>query len=134
MEEKRILVKTDNMAMRWGEMDSLGHMNNVSYYRYFEEGRISWFDGLNIGYRSVDQGPILGTMTCKYLKPAVYPVEFCLKTYIGELSKRSFTMWGDLYNSRKSDELFATSKAIMVWIDIKSGRSCDLPDRLRDLF
>ncbi|HEV8260162.1 MAG TPA: thioesterase family protein, partial [Burkholderiales bacterium] len=31
-------------------MDALGHMNNASYFRYFEQARISWFDSLKIGY------------------------------------------------------------------------------------
>ena len=38
------LVRVDRVPMRWGEMDALGHMNNVSYFRYFEQARISWFD------------------------------------------------------------------------------------------
>ena len=26
----------------WGEMDALGHVNNVSYFRYFETARIDF--------------------------------------------------------------------------------------------
>ncbi|MBT6412518.1 MAG: acyl-CoA thioesterase, partial [Betaproteobacteria bacterium] len=38
--------------MRWGEMDSLAHMNNVAYLRYFEESRVAWFNELEIDYES----------------------------------------------------------------------------------
>src|SRR4026208_790458 len=69
------LVRVDRVPMRWGEMDALGHMNNVSYFRYFEQARISWFDSLTIDYRPGSEGPILGTMSCKYITPAVYPVD-----------------------------------------------------------
>ena len=49
--EEAKLVRTDVVPMRWGEMDALGHMNNVSYFRFFEQARISWFDSLDVVYR-----------------------------------------------------------------------------------
>jgi acyl-CoA thioester hydrolase len=52
MKDAGKLVKTDRMTMRWGEMDALGHMNNVSYFRYFEEVRIAWFESLKIEYKA----------------------------------------------------------------------------------
>jgi hypothetical protein len=67
--EEGKLVRVDRVAMRWGEMDALGHMNNVSYFRYFEQARISWFDTLAIDYRPGSEGPILGSLSCRYIKP-----------------------------------------------------------------
>jgi acyl-CoA thioester hydrolase len=127
------LLRTDRMPMRWGEMDALGHMNNVSYFRYFEQARISWFDSLEIDYRPGAEGPILGTMTCKYLKPAVYPVEFGLTTYAGRPGRSSFRMWHELYDAANPQERFAEVEAVMVWIDIADGRSRPLPDWMRNL-
>lgn len=127
------LLRTDRMPMRWGEMDALGHMNNVSYFRYFEQARISWFDSLEIDYRPGAQGPILGTMTCKYVKPAVYPVEFELTTYAGRPGRSSFRMWHELYDAASPQERFAEVEAVMVWIDIADGRSRPLPDWMRNL-
>ena len=67
--EEGRLARIDRVPMRWGEMDALGHMNNVSYFRYFEQARISWFDSLKIDYSPDSEGPILGTITCKFIKP-----------------------------------------------------------------
>src|SRR5262249_44704242 len=58
--EEGRLVRTDRVPMRWGEMDALGHMNNVSYFRFFEQARISWFESLGIDYSAGTEGPILG--------------------------------------------------------------------------
>lgn len=120
------------MPMRWGEMDALGHMNNVSYFRYFEQARISWFDSLEIDYRPGREGPILGTMTCKYLKPAVYPVDFELTTYAGRPGRSSFRMWHELFRAGEPEERYAEVEAVMVWIDISDGRSRPLPDWMRE--
>ena len=42
----RLLVHTSRQAVRWADMDMLGHVNNTSYFRYFEQARIEWVYGL----------------------------------------------------------------------------------------
>ena len=133
MNERRKLIRTDRMSMRWGEMDALGHMNNVSYLRYFEEVRIAWFKSLDLEYTAGTEGPILGTITCKYLKPAIYPVELEITSYIGKPGNSSFFMWHELYNASDPAERFAEAEAKLVWIDIGAGRSRPMPDWLRQM-
>ena len=120
------------MTMRWGEMDALGHMNNVAYLRYFEEVRIAWFKSLELDYRVGNEGPILGTITCKYIKPAVYPVEFEISSYAGNPGHSSFMMWHELYNANDREQRFAQAEAKLVWIDIGASRSRPMPDWLRE--
>ena len=131
MTQERRLIRTDRMTMRWGEMDALGHMNNVSYFRYFEEVRIAWFESLDIAYRAGSEGPILGTITCKYIKPAVYPADFEITSFIGQPGNSSFRMWHELYNANDPHERFAEAEAVLVWIDIGAGTSRPMPDWLR---
>ncbi len=132
MKDAGKLVQTDRMTMRWGEMDALGHMNNVSYFRYFEEVRIAWFERLNIEYQALGEGPILGTITCKYLRPAIYPLELEITTYIGIPGDASFRMWHELYNADDPKERFAEAEAVLVWIDIAAGRSRPMPGWMRN--
>ena len=131
MLEKKNLISSHVMKMRWGEMDTLGHMNNVSYYRYFEEGRVSWFDKIKVSYRQGGQGPILGTTTCRFLKPAIYPLTFELKTYVGKPGHSSFVMWQDLFLHNNPKVKFAEAESVLVWIDINEGKSLRMPDWLR---
>ena len=125
------LVREDRMRMRWGEMDSLAHMNNVSYMRYFEEARIAWFNELPIEYHPKAEGPILGTITCKYLKPAIYPCDFLIKTYVGGMGSRSFKMWHELIDAENPDVSYSEAEAILVWADIGEGASRPLPEWLK---
>ena len=129
--EEGRLVRTDRVPMRWGEMDALGHMNNVSYFRYFEQARISWFDTLRIDYRPGSEGPILGTLSCRYIRPAVYPAEIEVTTYVGKAGRSSFAMCHDMYLAGEPGMLFAQAQAVMVWIDISDGKSRPLPDWMR---
>ena len=32
----------------WGEMDALGHVNNIVYFRYFETARIAYFERVKL--------------------------------------------------------------------------------------
>ncbi|HVY04808.1 MAG TPA: thioesterase family protein [Burkholderiales bacterium] len=126
------LVRTDRVPMRWGEMDALGHMNNVSYFRFFEQARISWFESLSIDYSKGSEGPILGTLNCKYIKPAIYPVDIEVTTYVGKPGRSSFMMCHEMYRAGEPDELFAEAYAVMVWIDLADGKSRAIPDFLRE--
>lgn len=130
--EEGRLVRTDRVPMRWGEMDALGHMNNVSYFRYFEQARISWFDGLKIDYSPGSEGPILGTLSCRYVRPAVYPAEIEVTTYVGKAGRSSFGMFHEMYLAADPAVLFAQAEAVMVWIDISAGKSRPLPDWMRE--
>ena len=32
-----------DQVVDWGDMDSFGHVNNVVYFRYFENARVEYF-------------------------------------------------------------------------------------------
>jgi acyl-CoA thioester hydrolase len=130
--EEGRLVRTDRVPMRWGEMDALGHMNNVSYFRYFEQARISWFDSLNVDYRPGSEGPILGTLNCKYIRPAIYPADIEVTSYVGRPGRSSFMMFHEMYPAGEPQSLYAEAYAIMVWIDLSDGKSRPLPGWLRE--
>jgi acyl-CoA thioester hydrolase len=36
-----------NIPVAWGEMDAMGHINNIIYFRYFETVRIEYFNRLD---------------------------------------------------------------------------------------
>ena len=47
----------------WGEMDALGHVNNVAYFRYFENARIAYFERIKMWnfMEKTGIGPILAS-------------------------------------------------------------------------
>ena len=42
MNEERRLVHVERIAIRWGDMDAMGHVNNTIYFRYLEIVRVEW--------------------------------------------------------------------------------------------
>ena len=93
--------------------------------------RISWFDALDIDYRPGSEGPILGTLSCKYVRPAVYPAEIEVTTCVGKPGCSSFMMFHEMFRVGDPAMLYAEAQAVMVWIDITQGKARPLPDWMR---
>ena len=62
----------------WGDMDAFQHVNNVRYFRFFEDARIAYFEAIEIydpeapnAFGSV--GPILAATSCRFKAPLTYP-------------------------------------------------------------
>ena len=62
---------TMNIPVAWGEMDAMGHVNNIIYFRYFETVRIEYFNRLGMMdyQRESGIGPILASTEYRYKLP-----------------------------------------------------------------
>ena len=67
-----IVVPVD---VAWGDMDSYGHVNNVIYFRYFENARIAYLDrvGWLASMRETGLGPIVASTSARFRKAVAYP-------------------------------------------------------------
>lgn len=126
-------VHLERMRMRWGDMDALGHMNNTIYFRYFEQARISWFDAIGADYKTLPEGPILGSISCRFVLPAVYPCELEVTLVAGQPRRSAFALYSELRDADQPQKIYARCEAMMVWIDLADGKSRPLPDWMRAL-
>lgn len=125
------LVHVERMRMRWGDMDALGHMNNTIYFRYFEQARISWFDAIGADYKTLPEGPILGSINCRFVIPAVYPCELEVTLVAGQPRRSAFPLYSELRDATAAEKVYARCEAMMVWIDLTDGKSRPLPEWMR---
>jgi acyl-CoA thioester hydrolase len=126
-------IHVERMRLRWGEMDALRHLNNVAYFRYFEEARIHWFATLGIDYADEGEGPILGSIDNRFLKPAIYPADVLIELRVNRIGNSSFALGHAMRLESDPAIVFAEGEAVLVWIDIASGKSRPLPQRIRAL-
>jgi acyl-CoA thioester hydrolase len=63
------------LDVAWGDMDSYGHVNNVVYFRYFENARIAYLDrvGWSASKERSGLGPILHSTSARFRKAVTYP-------------------------------------------------------------
>ncbi|MDQ6619692.1 MAG: acyl-CoA thioesterase [Pseudomonadota bacterium] len=124
--ESRTLVHISLQAIRWGDMDSLGHVNNTVYFRYMEQARIEWlYAHRPEGYGAT--GPVIVNASCTFMAPLVYPGDVEVRMYLGELGHSSV---GSYYDLSMNGTVYAEGAAKIVWVDRASGRPVPLPDDL----
>src|SRR5438093_3414839 len=82
------------MPVYWGEMDSFGHVNNIYYFRYFEQSRLEYFRQVRWEGFSVDRGvgPILGSVEARFRKPVKWPDILAISARVSDLGTDRMTM------------------------------------------
>ncbi len=119
------------MDVRWGELDVLGHINNVTYLRYFEEGRVRWLSDNGWGINDPhDDGPVVAHVGCSYRVPIHYPATLSILSRLTAVGKSSFTLQQSiLVNST----LCTDAEFKCVWVDKNTGKAAPVPAWLRQL-
>jgi acyl-CoA thioester hydrolase len=124
----RLHVHTSRWPVRWGDMDAMGHVNNVVYFRYMEQARIEWVEGLMASRAGVGPVPIvIVNASCTFLLPLVYPGEVEVRMSLGDPGRTSV---GSYYEICMNDRKYAEGAAKIVWLDPHTGRPAPLPDAI----
>ncbi len=116
----------------WGEMDSFQHVNNVVYFRYFENARIIYSEklGLHKYKEQTGIGPILGSTSCKFKHPLTYPDTVSVGAKIINIADDRFMMVYVVVSHRQG-KIAAEGEAVIVMYDYREGRKTAIPDELR---
>ncbi|CAM2010320.1 acyl-CoA thioesterase [Acanthopleuribacter pedis] len=116
-----------SVAVRWGDMDALGHVNNIQFFAYFEQARIQFFEAVGADkVWDAEQGPILASASCNFLKPIVYPIDLEVGLAVTDIRNRSFGASLAIFR-KDSDEMFAEGKNGIVWVNYPAGKAINLP-------
>ena len=131
MSERGRLLWTERIAVRWGDMDALGHVNNTVYFRYMEQARLSWFDAHGIPMLVDGRGPVMVRGSCNFIRAITYPATVAVDMRVGRVGDKSVTMHHDLYLDGDPAMKFADGEIVVVWIDHARGISLPLPEVMR---
>ncbi len=123
------LVHELKIPVRWGDMDALGHVNNIMYFRYFESTRLNWFETLDFGVLGTEsQGMVIVDNHAEYLLPVVYPSTVHVRMGAHSPGRSSFV---STYTITIGDKLMTRGSAKVVWIDNRTMKSTALPEKIR---
>jgi len=116
---------------RWGDQDIYRHINNVSYFRYFEEARVRWFEHLGFPVEGGDDiGPVVAQTSATYLKPILYPTVVLVRCYLGTPGRSSLPMFHTLSTTTDPNTIYTEGFTKNVWIDRANGKSVPLSPAL----
>jgi acyl-CoA thioester hydrolase len=116
----------------WGEMDSYRHVNNVVYFRYFENARLEYFRRLDwFEYeRQTGIGPILSKTDARFRKPLAYPDRISIGARIAAIGEDRLMM-DYLLVSHELSEVGAEGHGTIVTYNYAEGRKVPVPPELR---
>lgn len=135
MDDTRVLLFTLHMPVRWRDMDAVGHVNNATYFSYFEQARIAWLDSVGASdlVSTADHGPVAVNAAAEFLRSIVYPATLEVRVRGGAPGRSSFETYYEIVDGDDSGRRYATGSVKLVWVDRTTGRSTPLPERIRRL-
>ena len=130
MNDQKKLVHTERIAIRWGDMDAMGHVNNTVYFRYMEQARINWFEALvprDQAWASI--GIVIVNASCNFKKPINYPGTVEVKVFVGAPGGSSVAT---SYEILLNDEVHADGAATVVFVDAREQKPLRIPQTIRE--
>ncbi len=120
------------VPVRWGDMDALGHVNNVTFVRYAEQARVEVLDALGPDWTAAaDGGPLVVALQAEYRRPVVYPATLLVAVHVGHVGTTSFRLDGVMTVEGEDGEPVCRVDATVVWVSRATGRPAPLPDAVR---
>jgi acyl-CoA thioester hydrolase len=120
------------LSVAWGEMDAYRHVNNVVYFRYFENARLEYFRRLDWFEfeRQTGVGPILAATQARFRKPLTYPDTISVGARIASLAEDRFTM-EHLIVSHSQGTVTTEGQGTIVSFQYRTGQKTPLPKEMR---
>jgi acyl-CoA thioester hydrolase len=128
---ERKLVHVERIAIRWGDMDAMGHVNNTVYFRYMEQARIGWFEALvprDEAWQTI--GIVIANASCNFKRPINYPGTVEVRLLVGPPGGSSVPTFYELLVEK---DLCADGAATIVFIDMQAQKPVRIPERIRSL-
>lgn len=119
-----------SITTRWSDNDIYGHINNVTYYSYFDSAANLYLiqHGLDIAH-----GETIGLVvesSCAYHKPLSYPTVLRAGVRVDKLGNRAVT-YGIAIFDDVEDTAAAHGSFVHVFVDRQTRKAVPIPEPLR---
>ena len=131
--EHKILVHELRLPILWGDMDSLGHVNNGVYFRYMEQARVTWIQSLHAALSVNGEGPVIANAFFNFYRPLVFPGDVVVRLYVAQPGRTSIDTYASVERADEPGFTYAAGGATLVWVNQSSGRPAQLPEAFRAL-
>ena len=120
-----VVVRLD---LPWGDQDAFGHVNNVAYFRYFEQSRVAFLtevDWMPAG-RPTGIGPIVHSTQARFRRPLTYPDRVHVGTRLAHTGADRVTLDHRVVSERLG-AVACDGWAVVVCFDYAAGAKAAIP-------
>jgi acyl-CoA thioester hydrolase len=119
------------ITTRWHDNDIYGHVNNVTYYSYFDSAVNSYL--IEVGGLDIHGGDAVGfvvSSSCDYFASIAFPERIELGLRVGKLGNSSVQYELAVFKEGE-EQACAAGRFIHVFVDRESNRPVPIPAELR---
>jgi len=120
---------TVERKLEWGDMDAMGHVNNIVYFRFYENARIAYFHETKVNdeMKALGIGPILKSTSSVYRIPLIFPDVITVGAKVTKLDVDRFTMKYAVF-SHQYGRIAAEGEGVVVMFNYRTGEKTPLHD------
>ena len=124
-------VHFTHLETRWMDNDIYGHVNNVTYYSYFDTAVNKFLiDDCSFDPHGDEIVGIVVETMCSFKKPISFPDQINLGLRIGKLGRTSIRYEVGVFRENEN-EASASGYFIHVFVDRKTNKPVSIPDSFR---
>ena len=117
---------------RWMDNDIYGHVNNVTYYCYFDSVINRYL--IEEGGLDIHNAPVVGFMvssSCQFKKPVAYPDALEAGVRVARIGTRSVTYEVGIFMENEA-QAAAHGELVHVFVDRATQSSTSIPPGIRE--
>lgn len=119
------------ITTRWHDNDVYGHVNNVTYYSFFDSAVNTYL--IEVGGLDIHHGNVVGfvvSSSCDYFASIAFPERIEIGLRVGKLGNSSVQYELAVFKADE-DEACAAGRFVHVFVDRNSNRPVSIPENLR---
>ncbi|CAN5141771.1 thioesterase family protein [soil metagenome] len=120
-----------DLQTRWMDNDVYGHVNNVTYYSYFDTAANTYL--IEHGGLDIERSAVIGLVVesgCSYHAPVAFPHRLRTGLRVDVLGNRAVT-YGIAIFTAESDDAVAHGHLVHVFVDRESRSAVRIPAQIR---
>lgn len=116
--------------VRFSDVDVYGHVNNVKYFEYYQEARLSFLASLGRDEDEGDFGLVVARLDVDYRRPIRFRGDsYLVESWVTRVGGSSFGIAAEIQDG---DEVLSRAEAVMVTFDHNTQRARPLTDKERE--
>ncbi|MCU1718521.1 acyl-CoA thioesterase [Pseudomonas sp. 5P_3.1_Bac2] len=119
------------ITTRWHDNDIYGHVNNVTYYSYFDSAVNTYL--IEVGGLDIHHGQVVGfvvSSSCDYFASIAFPERIEVGLRVAKLGNSSVQYELAIFKDGEAHAC-AAGRFVHVFVERSSNRPLSIPDNLR---
>ncbi|WP_338040780.1 thioesterase family protein [Marinobacter iranensis] len=120
------------ITTRWMDNDIYGHVNNVTYYSYFDTTINRYL--IEVGGLDINNAPVVGyvvSSSCQFKSPVAYPDALDAGLRVLKIGNSSVTYELGLFKNGDAEPV-ALGQVVHVFVDREQNRAVAIPEGIRE--